>query len=201
VSADPNDCQFQFNPTGTTQFASSCDFAKAKLVAASVNYKNEAAPAGSVATVRIGDKVLTSFDTGALPKAEAAAKSEAFTRELTAAIQQAGYPSKADPAQMNKPMVVLLIFLLVLFITMAYGPTAAMLVELFPTKIRYSSLSVPYHVGTGWFGGLMPTTAFALVAYSGDIYYGLWYPIVVALVTVVIGAIFLPETKDVDIRA
>jgi MFS family permease len=197
VTADPNDCQFQFNLTGTKKFTSSCDIAKAKLVAASVNYANEPAPAGSIA---IGSIILTSFDAKGLVKAEADAKSAAFSKDLNAAIEAAGYPSKADPAQINKPMVVLLIFVLILFLTMAYGPSAAMLVELFPTRIRYTSLSFPYHIGTGWFGGLMPTIAFAMVAYKGDIYYGLWFPVVIALATVIIGALFLRETKDVDIN-
>jgi MFS family permease len=199
VSADPNDCSFQFNLTGTSKFTSSCDVAKARLVAASVNYANEAAPRGTPATVRVGDKTITSFDAKGLSPAELDAKNKAFTGELSAAIQAAGYPAKADPAQINKTMIVLLTFLLVLFLTMAYGPVAAMLVEMFPTKIRYSSLSLPYHLGTGWFGGLTPTIAFAMVAYQGDIYYGLWFPVLVSLATFVIGAIFIKETKDIDI--
>ena len=201
VTADPADCQFQFNLTGTKQFRSSCDIVKAKLVSASVNYTNVAAPVGTVASLKIGDKVLTSFDARNLPKAEADEKNKAFSKELAGAIQEAGYPAKADPTQINKPMVVLLILILVLYVTMAYGPTAAMLVEMFPTQIRYSSISLPYHIGTGWFGGLLPTSAFAIVAYQGDIYSGLWYPVVIALATVVIGALFLKETKDVDLNA
>lgn len=201
VSADPNDCQFQFNLTGTSKFTSSCDIAKQRLVAASVNYTNEAAPAGSIASVRVGGKVVTSFAATGLPKEEADAKTRAFTGELNAAIQAAGYPAKADPAEVNKPMIVFLIFILVFCLTMAYGPVAAMLVEFFPTKVRYSSLSLPYHIGTGWFGGLMPTIAFAMVAYHGDIYYGLWFPVIVSLATVLIGAIFIRETKDNDIDA
>jgi hypothetical protein len=200
VTADPDDCQFQFNPTGTKKFESSCDIVKAKLVAASVNYSNVAAPAGTIASVKIGDKVLTSFDARTLTKAEADQRNKSFSKDLAEAIQIAGYPAKANPARINKPMVVLLIFILVLYVTMAYGATAAMLVEMFPTKIRYSSISLPYHIGTGWFGGLLPTSAFAMVAYQGDIYYGLWYPIVIALATVVVGAIFLKETKDVDLN-
>jgi MFS family permease len=199
VSADPNDCSFQFNLTGTKKFTSSCDIAKARLVAASVNYTNEAAPAGTVATIRVGDKTITSFDAKGLSQAALDAKTKSFTEELNAAIQAAGYPAKADPAQINKFMIVVLTFILVLFLTMAYGPVAAMLVELFPTRIRYSSLSLPYHIGTGWFGGLTPTVAFALVALTGDIYSGLWFPIIVALATVAIGMLFIPETKDVDV--
>ena len=201
VTADPADCQFQFNPTGTKKFTSSCDIAKTKLVVASVNYTNVAASAGALATVKIGDKVITSFDARTLAPAEAEQKNRAFAQELSAAIKAAGYPATADPEQINKPMIVLLVFILVLFVTMAYGPTAAMLVEMFPTRIRYSAISLPYHIGTGWFGGLLPTSAFAIVALNGDIYSGLWYPIVIALATVVVGAVFLRETKDVDLDA
>jgi MFS family permease len=200
VVADPGDCQFQFNPTGTKKFTSSCDIAKAKLVAASVNYRVENAAPGTIASVRVGDKIITSFDSVGLSKEDAAQKMNNFAKELSSTIAEAGYPQKANSDEINKPMVFLLVFLLVIYVTMAYGPTAAALVELFPTKIRYSSLSLPYHIGTGWFGGLMPTTAFALVALEGDIYYGLWYPVIVAAITVVFGAIFLPETKNVDIK-
>ena len=199
VTADPASCQFQFNPTGTKKFTSSCDIAKAKLSAASVNYENVAGAPGSPATIKIGDKILTSYDASGLSKEEAAAKDKAFTAELAADIKGAGYPTKADPDQMNKPMVLLLLFILVLYVTMVYGPIAAMLVEMFPTRIRYTSMSMPYHIGNGWFGGLLPTTAFALVAFKGDIYYGLWYPIVIAAATFVIGMLFVKETKDYDI--
>jgi len=201
VVADPAECQFQFNPTGTKKFTSSCDIAKAKLAAASVNYKNEAAPAGTTAVIKVGDKELTSYSAVGLPKEEAAAKDKQFTNDLKALIGEAGYPAKADPAQVNKPMVLVILVILVLYVTMVYGPIAAMLVEMFPTRIRYTSMSLPYHIGNGWFGGLLPTTAFALVAYQGDIYYGLWYPIVIALFTFVIGTRFVRETKDNDIHA
>ena len=201
VVADPAECQFQFNPTGTKKFTSSCDIAKAKLAAASVNYKNEAAPAGTTAVIKVGDKELTSYSAVGLPKEEAAAKDKQFTSDLKALIGEAGYPAKADPAQVNKPMVLVILVILVLYVTMVYGPIAAMLVEMFPTRIRYTSMSLPYHIGNGWFGGLLPTTAFALVAYQGDIYYGLWYPIVIALFTFVIGTLFVRETKDNDIHA
>ena len=201
VVADPAECQFQFNPTGTKKFTSSCDIAKAKLAAASVNYKNEAAPAGTTAVIKVGDKELISYSAVGLPKEEAAAKDKQFTSDLKALIGEAGYPAKADPAQVNKPMVLVILVILVLYVTMVYGPIAAMLVEMFPTRIRYTSMSLPYHIGNGWFGGLLPTTAFALVAYQGDIYYGLWYPIVIALFTFVIGTLFVRETKDNDIHA
>jgi len=200
VVANPEDCQFQFNPTGTKKFTSSCDIAKAKLVAASVNYRVENAPPGTIASVKVGNKVINSFDSAGLSKEEAALKMNAFSKELSTTISEAGYPQKANPDEINKTMVFLLVFLLVIYVTMAYGPTAAALVELFPTKIRYSSLSLPYHIGTGWFGGLMPTTAFALVALEGDIYYGLWYPIIIAAITVIVGGLFLPETKNRDIK-
>ncbi len=200
VVADPAECQFQFNPTGTKKFTSSCDIAKAKLAAASVNYKNEAAPAGTPAIIKVGDKTLESYSAAGLSKEDAAAKDKAFTDQLKELIKEAGYPAKADPSQINKPMVLLLLFILVIYVTMVYGPIAAMLVEMFPTRIRYTSMSLPYHIGNGWFGGFLPTTAFAMVAATGDVYYGLWYPIVVAAATVVIGLIFLPETfrKNID---
>ena len=201
VKADPADCQFQLNVTGTKKFTSSCDVIKARLVAAGVNYANEAAPAGSVAEVRIGDKVLASFDARTMTKEAADARNAALSKDLAAALQQAGYPAKADPEQINRPMVLLLMFLLVFFLAMSYGPVAAMLVEMFPTRIRYSSLSLPYHIGTGWVGGLMPTVAFAMVAYQGDIYYGLWFPVVIALGTVLVGILCVRETKDVNINA
>ena len=201
VVADPAECQFQFNPTGTKKFTSSCDIAKAKLAAASVNYKNEAAPAGNVAVIKVGDKELSSYSAVGLPKEEATAKDKEFTEQLKALIGEAGYPAKADPAQLNKPMVLLILVILVLYVTMVYGPIAAMLVEMFPTRIRYTSMSLPYHIGNGWFGGLLPTTSFALVAFKGDIYFGLWYPIVIALITFVVGSLLVAETKDNDIHS
>jgi MFS family permease len=201
VTADPDKCQFLFNPTGTKKFTSSCDIARTQLSNASVAYTNVAGAPGSVASVKVGDKVINGYDATNLPKDEAAAKDAAFKKELGDAVKAAGYPTKADPAQINKPMVLALLTLLVLYVTMVYGPIAAMLVEMFPTRIRYTSMSLPYHIGNGWFGGLLPTTAFALVAYKGDIYYGLWYPIIIALFTFVIGMVFVRETKDRDIYA
>ena len=200
VVADPAECQFQFNPTGTKKFTSSCDIAKAKLAAASVNYKNEVAPAGTLASIKVGDKTLESYSAVGLSKEDAAAKDKEFSGQLKDLIKESGYPAKADSAQINKPMVLLLLFILVLYVTMVYGPIAAMLVEMFPTRIRYTSMSLPYHIGNGWFGGLLPTTSFALVAYAGDIYFGLWYPIVIAMMTAIIGSIFVAETKDNDIH-
>ncbi len=206
VVADPASCHFLFNPTGTKKFPSSCDIATSVLSASAVNYTRQDAPAGTVATIKVGDKELKSFNAAMTAdnlNFDAASKAQetAFKAQVTGAIREAGYPAKADPERINKPMVVLLLFILVLYVTMVYGPIAAMLVEMFPTKIRYTSMSLPYHIGNGWFGGLLPTTVFALVAFKGDIYYGLWYPIVVALVTFVIGALFVRETKDRDIYA
>ena len=198
VIADPGECSFQFNPTGTASFTTSCDIAKSFLARNAVNYHNEAAPPGTPAQIRIGDKVIASFDKGKAG-ADAAAKERAFNQEATAAIRAAGYPAAADKAKVNMPMVIVILTILVIYVTMVYGPIAAMLVELFPTRIRYSGMSLPYHIGNGWFGGFLPPTAFAIVAATGDIYSGLWYPIVVAAMTFVIGLIFVPETKDRNI--
>ncbi|WP_018390584.1 MFS transporter [Ancylobacter sp. FA202] len=200
VVADPAECSFQFNPVGTAKFVSSCDVAKSFLARNSVNYSNEAAPAGTLASVKVGDKVISSVSgVGADPAAFKTA-SDAFTASMTDAIRAAGYPAKADPAAINTPMVVALLTVLVLFVTMVYGPIAAWLVELFPTRIRYTAMSLPYHIGNGWFGGFLPTTAFAMVAATGDIYYGLWYPIIVALATFVIGLVLAPETNKRDLE-
>jgi MFS family permease len=206
VVADPASCHFQFNATGTKKFPSSCDIATAQLTAASVSYTRQDAPAGTIASVKVGDKVYPSFNAtmtaDGLNFDQASKDREAaLKKDLGGAIKAAGYPAKADPTQINKPMLVLLLFVLVLYVTMVYGPVAAMLVEMFPTRIRYTSMSLPYHIGNGWFGGLLPTTAFALVAANGNIYYGLWYPIVIAVATVVIGTLFVRETKDNNIYA
>jgi MFS family permease len=206
VVADPATCHFQFKLTGTEKFPSSCDIATGMLTAASVSYTTEAAPAGSLAKIKVGEKEVSSFTAVMTPDglnfdADSKTKEAALKKEVGGAIKEAGYPAKADPDQINKPMVVALLFILVLYVTMVYGPIAAMLVEMFPTKIRYTSMSLPYHIGNGWFGGLLPTFAFAMVAWQGDIYFGLWYPIAIALITVVIGALFVKETKDNDIYA
>jgi MFS family permease len=258
--ADPSECSFQFNPTGTAKFSSSCDVAKQYLAASSVNYENVSAPKGTVAVVKVGDVAINSYAVSNVTEAdvpaakEAAAKAKeaalkkvddakmatgpdaaaklkdaekaakdagaalaAFDKDAKAAavkvidgqfkkavgaeLKKAGYPAKADPAKLNKPMIVAILSLLVIYVTMVYGPIAAMLVEMFPTRIRYTSMSLPYHIGNGWFGGLLPTTAFAIVAQTGNIYNGLWYPIIIASVTFVIGMLFIKETKDVDIYA
>lgn len=236
VTADPAECSFQFNPTGTKKFTSSCDIAKQRLAGASVSYSNEVAPAGTPATIKVGETVVKVKYT---PEdiAEAKAKAEAKVAELTAAqpqdakaleaatksvkdlsnektagatllganlgaaLKSAAYPAKADMAKFDKVKVIAILTYLVILVTMVYGPIAAMLVEMFPTRIRYTSMSLPYHIGNGWFGGLLPTTAFAIVAQTGDMYNGLWYPIIIAGATVVIGGLFIKETKDVDIYA
>ncbi|HET6395662.1 MAG TPA: MFS transporter [Pseudoxanthomonas sp.] len=202
VVADPGDCSFQFVPgelKSHVKFNNSCDIVKNVLNTRSVSYTNEAAPAGTLASVRIGETVIQSVDVRNLSADEAKAAQEKLTADLTAAIDAAGYPKAADNSRMNKPMVLLLLTILVLYVTMVYGPIAAWLVELFPTRIRYTSMSLPYHIGNGWFGGFLPTTAFAVVLWTGNIYSGLWYPIIVAVMTFIIGSLFLRETKDVDI--
>ncbi len=195
VVADPDSCHFQFDPVGKKKFVQSCDIAKAALAKAGVPYQNERAPVGSVALVRIGTTVVPAFEGGVMSASEFKQASEQFSNDLGGKLKAAGYPPKADPAQINYPLVLVLLVILVLYVTLVYGPIAAWLVELFPARIRYTSMSLPYHIGNGWFGGFLPTVAFALVALTGDIYYGLWYPIIVALATVVIGTLFLPETR------
>jgi len=198
VKADPNDCSFQFNPVGTAKFTNSCDIAKAALARSSISYVTEPMPAGTKATVTVGTQ-------------EMQATSPTFAADLVKAATAAGYPG-ADNKSIIKldgflsvfnnaqalALIAILTYLVIL-VTMVYGPIAAALVELFPTRIRYTSMSLPYHIGNGWFGGLLPATSFAMVAQTGDIYFGLWYPIVIALGTFVIGLIFVPETKDRDI--
>ena len=201
VTADPNECSFQFNPTGTAKFTSSCDIAKQVLAGASVSYENVAAPAGTVATIQIGEMPISSYTAKGLT-AEAARRKEAeFKKLIVEHLKLAGYPSKADPARIDKFRVTLILFYLVLLVTMVYGPIAAILIEMFPTRIRYTSMSLPYHIGNGWFGGLLPTTAFAIVAQTGNMYNGLWYPVIIAGMTLVVGMLFIKETRDVDIYA
>ena len=203
VVADPARCSLQFDPVGKAAFRESCDVAKTALAKAGVPYRNEAAPAGALtvvrtAVVRIGTGAtavtVPSFEGGALDAAAFKAASGDFGKQLRGALDTAGYPPKADMAQVNYPMVIALCAWLVILVTLVYGPIAAWLVELFPTRIRYTSMSLPYHIGNGWFGGFLPVTAFAIVAATGDIYAGLWYPIIVALMTLVIGGLFLRET-------
>jgi hypothetical protein len=201
VYADPADCSLQFDPVGRTVFNSSCDVAKSYLAKAGVSYRNVAAPAGALAEVRVGDRAVQSFRGEDLPPAPFAPARTAWEAQLGAALAGAGYPAKADAGMVNRPLVVAILFALVFYVTMVYGPIAAALVEMFPTSIRYTSMSLPYHVGNGWFGGFLPTTAFAMVAATGDVYFGLWYPVVIALATVVVGLLLVPERKDADIHA
>jgi MFS family permease len=198
VIANPDECSFQFNPVGTAKFTSSCDIAKGALSRAGLNYDNVAAPAGTLAQIKVGDTVIDTFNGRA---ADAKEQGKAFEKSLGAALKAAGYPPKADPSQINWPMTVVILTILVIYVTMVYGPIAAMLVEMFPTRIRYTSMSLPYHIGNGWFGGFLPATAFAIVAAKGNIFSGLWYPIVIALVTFVVGMLFVKETKDSNIYA
>ena len=201
VTADPAECSFQFNPTGTAKFTSSCDIAKQVLAGASVSYENTVAPAGTVASIKVGETVIEGFNAKGLPADEAKAKDGAFKKAVAEALKAAGYPAKADPAKVDKLTIIVILTYLVILVTMVYGPIAAMLVEMFPTRIRYTSMSLPYHIGNGWFGGLLPTTAFAIVAQTGNMYNGLWYPIIIASMTFIIGTLFIKETKDVDIYA
>jgi MFS family permease len=198
VVADPATCSFQFNPVGTSKFTSSCDIAKGALAKAGLNYTNVAATAGTMAQIKVGDTVIDAYDG---KTTDVKAKGAAFDKTLASTLKAAGYPPKADPAQLNWPMTIVILTILVIYVTMVYGPIAAMLVEMFPTRIRYTSMSLPYHIGNGWFGGFLPATAFAIVAAKGDIYSGLWYPIVIALATAVIGLLFVKDTKDSDIYA
>lgn len=186
VLADPSECSFQFKATGTEKFTTGCDIAKSGLVNLSVNYTNQETPKGTPAQVKIGDTTLT-------------ATSADFAKALPAAIKAHGYPASADPNDINYVMTTVLLWILVIYVTLVYAPIAAWLVELFPSRIRYSSMSLPYHIGNGWFGGFLPATVFAIVAATGNIYSGLWYPVGIALMSLVIGFLFLPETKDVDI--
>ena len=198
VIANPDECSFQFNPVGTSKFTSSCDIAKSALSKAGLNYENVAAPAGTLAEIKVGDTVINTYDGKA---ADAKDQGKAFDKTLATTLKTAGYPPKADPSQINWPMSVVILTIMMIYVTMVYGPIAAMLVEMFPTRIRYTSMSLPYHIGNGWFGGFLPATAFAIVAAKGNIFSGLWYPIVIALITFVIGMLFVKETKDSDIYA
>ncbi len=205
VTVSPTDCSFQFNPTGTVKFTSSCDIAKAQLARTSVNYDTIESAAGTAATVKVGETVIPSYDANKLTGDELKNAKATFESSLNAALKKAGYPlvpadnttiAKAkhffDIFSTQKLTIVVILTYLVILVTMVYGPIAAMLVELFPTRIRYSGLSLPYHIGNGWFGGLMPATAFAISAQTGNIYSGLWYAIVIAVMTVVIGTLFVP---------
>ncbi|WP_247842389.1 MFS transporter [Pseudomonas sp. MWU12-3103b] len=183
VLADPATCTFQFDPVGKAKFDSPCDKVKTFLVKQGLPYSSVAAPAGSGVQVSVGDVKIDGYDESA----------------LRGAVTLAGYPQQADLQQINKPMIVALIVALIIISAMCYGPLAALMVELFPTRIRYTSMSLPYHIGNGWFGGFLPTVSFALVVYTGDIFYGLWYPVLITGVSLVVGMICLRETKNIDL--
>ena len=197
VVADPAQCSFQFDPIGKARFSSSCDVVKTALAKAGVPYANQTAAAGALAQVRIGEQIVESFDGNALALPEFRARSTEFGASLRAQLTRAGYPSAADPQRIDFPMLLLMLVLLTSYGTLVYGSLAAWLVELFPPRIRYTSLSLPYHIGNGWFGGFLPTVAFALVAYTGNIYQGLWYPVAVAAFSLVVGSLWLKETRGI----
>ena len=201
VTADAKECSFQFNPTGVAKFTSSCDIAKQVLSANSVSYENAAGTAGTPATIKIGETVISSYQAAGMAPDDLKKKDAEFKKTVVDALKAAGYPAKADPAKVDKITIIMILTYLVILVTMVYGPIAAMLVEMFPTRIRYTSMSLPYHIGNGWFGGLLPATALAIVAQTGNMYNGLWYPIIVAAMTLVVGTLFIKETKDVDIYA
>ena len=201
VVSAPSECNLILNLTGTAKFTTACDLSRTFLANAGVNYDKVDGPAGTIATVKVGDKAVPGYDGKA---ANAKDEKVRFEKEVRAALNDAGYPAKADPIPFNTSnwwMIVLILTIMVIYVTMVYGPIAAMLVELFPTRIRYTSMSLPYHIGNGWFGGFMPAIAFSIVAAQGNIYSGLWYPIIIAGMTFVVGMLFLKETKDVDIYA
>ena len=201
VIADPATCSVQFDPVGRAAFSTSCDIAKSVLSNAGVSYENVAAPAGSIAQVRVGDTVVTSVEGAGLSTADLAAARTGVQTQIAAALAAQGYPTAADPEAINIPVVfgVLLVFLIAA--TALYGPQAAALVELFPTRIRYTAMSLPYNVGTGWVGGLLPAASFALVAWQGNIYFGLWYTVVFTLIAALTTLFFLPETRGRDLDA
>ena len=207
ITADPATCSFQGSPIARPiDFTSSCDIAKRTLTENYVPYKNVAGPAGSIATIKLGDKEIPSLNATLNDKRDAFSPDSAkaiaeFKKAVVETAKAGGLTAKAEDKTMNKGMVLAVLVFLVILVTMVYGPIAAMLVEMFPTRIRYTSMSLPYHIGNGWFGGLLPTTAFAMVAATGDIFYGLWYPVIVAAATFIIGMLFIKETKDVDIFA
>jgi MFS family permease len=201
IIADPADCSVQFDPIGRNKFdSSSCDIAKSYLAKTGISYSNVEAAQGKVAQLMIGETMIPAVDPSVVEGTARADAIKSFQMQVKSALAAEGYPEKADPAGIDKPVVVGILFILVFYVTMVYGPIAALLVELFPAKIRYTSMSLPYHIGNGWFGGFLPTIAFAMVAATGNIYYGLWYPIAVCILTVIVGLLFLPETRTRDIK-
>jgi hypothetical protein len=199
VTADPQFCSVQFNPVGTSKFTSPCDMAKSSLVKRGVPYSNQRTSSGvRDVQLHVGGTVILSYDATA---PDATVQATAFDKALGDALAAAKYPAKAAPAEVNKPMVTLLLWLLVIYVTMVYGPIAAMLVEMFPTRIRYTSMSLPYHIGNGWFGGFLPSITFAVVAQTGNIYSGLWYPVIIAVISFVVGTLLVKETRNVNIES
>ncbi|MDZ7867034.1 MFS transporter [Acidovorax sp.] len=199
--ADPTNCSFQFNPTGVARFTTPCDLAKQMLAAHSVSYSTDPTGPPERALIRIGATEIVSSSVQGMPVDEARRNTAVFRQALGHALADNGYPTQADPARIHTLAVVAIISYLMVLVAMVYGPIAAMLVEMFPTRIRYTSMSLPYHIGNGWFGGLLPPMSFAIVAQTGNVYSGLWYPVVVAAVTAMLGTFLLRETKDVDIYA
>jgi MFS family permease len=197
VSADPAQCSWQFNPVGTAKFTSSCDIAKASIVGAGLNYQNQSLPPGSMAQVTVGDKVIASYDG---TDADAVPKAKEFTSAISAALKQSGLiAGPANPAEIDTLMVLLVLIALLTFGTLTFAPTSSMLIELFPSRIRYTALSFPYHLGVAWFGGFLPAIAFTIVAATGDIYSGLYYPAIIAAVASVVVATLVKESKGIDI--
>jgi len=200
VVADPSECSFQFDPTNQVPFTTSCDVAKSALAKAGAPYLNEAAAPGAIAVVRVGANIVASFDGSSLAKADFGARRNEFSAQLKSAMVAAGYPAAADLSKINFPMMFIVMFAIALLGPVVYGSLAAWLVELFPARIRYTSMSLPYHIGNGWFGGFLPTVSFALIAYTGNIYQGLWYPVIIGLMTFVVGGLFLRETNGVAVE-
>lgn len=200
VVADPATCALQFDPIGKATFSSSCDIAKSVLSNAGVSYANAAAPAGSVAVVRIGATEVASVDGRGLDPAALAAARAGVDGRIKAALAAAGYPQRADPARINLPLVFAILMVFMVAATALYGPQAAALVELFPTRVRYTAMSLPYNIGTGWVGGLLPAASFALVAWSGNIYFGLWYSVFFTVIAVVVSLVWLPDTRHRDLN-
>ena len=200
VAARPQDCSLQFDLVGKSKFSSSCDIAKSTLATVGVPYTN--LPSASLlTTVRLGPTVLISPDGRRLNAAQLASAKANFSASVKLALRNAHYPLRAASKAISLPRTLGLLFIFVLSASALYGPQAAALVELFPTRIRYTALSVPYHVGVGWFGGFLPATAFAIVAATGDIYAGLWYPVIIAAIGFVASLLLLPETfrRKIDI--
>ncbi|EJN39645.1 arabinose efflux permease family protein [Pseudomonas sp. GM84] len=201
LTLNPADCSFQFNPTGTSSFTASCDVARRALATSGASYSTVKDQTTPSAILKIGEVALEAPALKAQPEAAAKAAEQQFRQQVSVALQQAGYPLTANPENVNKPMVLLLLVVLMFYGALALGPMGAIMVEMFPTRIRYSAMSLPYHLGNGWFGGLLPTFCFALVAQNGNIYAGLWYPVVVAALSFVVGLIFVKDKRNCDLAA